>query len=198
MVTSPRSGSAKGFTLIELLIIIGIIGFLASAILVAVDPVKRIQDARDAKRWSEVNAILNAILTKQVDDRALYNGDAATPILDQSGNNVQIIVEAVGDTDCTDPTLRPGCEQSVSEVGVECVAQLHSTTPEQSLDPTYIAAIPQDPAGGTPCITGSGCTLEGDRAVGVNNSGYYIARKNSRLEIGACKPDQASSISVKR
>ncbi|MFA6604130.1 MAG: prepilin-type N-terminal cleavage/methylation domain-containing protein, partial [Patescibacteria group bacterium] len=60
MVKSPRLRSAKGFTLIELLIIIGIIGFLASAILVAVDPVKRIQDARNAKRWSEVNGILNA------------------------------------------------------------------------------------------------------------------------------------------
>jgi len=72
----------KGFTLIELLIIIGIIGFLAAAILVAVDPVRRIQEARDSKRWAEVNAILNAILTKQVDERAYYQGYSTAPILD--------------------------------------------------------------------------------------------------------------------
>ena len=45
---------------------------------VAVDPVKRIQDSRDARRFAEANAILNAILNKQVDDRALFT--AAAPL----------------------------------------------------------------------------------------------------------------------
>src|SRR5512142_2321274 len=96
----------KGFTLIELLIVIGIIGFLAAAVLVAVDPVKRIQDSRDARRYSEVNAILNAILTKQVDDRALYNGHATAPVVTQAGANVQVIVSDNTGVDCTAQATR--------------------------------------------------------------------------------------------
>jgi prepilin-type N-terminal cleavage/methylation domain-containing protein len=64
----------KGFTLIELLIVIAIIGFIAAAVLVAVDPVRRIQDSRDTQRWSETNAILNAILNWQVDNVQAYDG----------------------------------------------------------------------------------------------------------------------------
>ena len=68
-----------------------------------------------------------------------------------------------------------------------------------ALFPTYIASIPTDPAGGTPCAVGSGCTTEGALALGATNSGYYLARTTgNRIEIGACKPEQASSISVKR
>src|SRR5688572_17838306 len=100
----------KGFTLIELLIVIGIIGFLAAAVLVAVDPVKRIQDSRDAKRYSEANAILNAVLTKQVDDRKLHNGCCDTggaPIITQAGTNVQVIVTDDKNIVCNAAATRP-------------------------------------------------------------------------------------------
>ncbi|EKD47532.1 MAG: hypothetical protein ACD_66C00019G0006, partial [uncultured bacterium] len=42
----------KGFTLIELLIVIAIIAILAAAIFVALDPVTRFQEARDARRYN--------------------------------------------------------------------------------------------------------------------------------------------------
>src|ERR1051325_4185992 len=104
----------KGFTLIELLIVIGIIGFLAAAVLVAVDPVKRIQDSRDARRFSEANALLNAILNKQVDDRTTYNGMATAPIITSAGNSQVIVTNDTGiecDTALTENY--PGCNQAL-------------------------------------------------------------------------------------
>lgn len=113
MTKLPQTDPNKGFTLIELLIVIGIIGFLAAAVLVAVDPVKRIQDARDARRYSEANAILNAILTKQVDDRALYSGTALAPII-TSATNSQVIVNSDVGIACGTAVASanyPGCNQ---------------------------------------------------------------------------------------
>ncbi|HTK04558.1 MAG TPA: type II secretion system protein [Candidatus Eisenbacteria bacterium] len=260
--------NSKGFTLIELLIVIGIIGFLAAAVLVAVDPVKRIQDSRDARRYSETNAMLNAILTKQVDDRALYSGMTTAPVITQAGANVQVIVSDDTGVVCNAAATRPGCNKALDTAGANknCVANLSSigtgpgtatssaavvtgsgtsfdtqvvagdtltsastgvctvltvtnatsitctATPGTAFSgtytithaaaavfPTYIASIPLDPAGGTPCLAAGSCTTLGNLAIGTTNSGYYIARTaGNRIEIGACKAEQATAISVKR
>ena len=58
----------KGFTLIELLIVIAIIAIIAGAVLVAMNPAKRIADANNGRRWEEVNSILNAIQQYVVDN----------------------------------------------------------------------------------------------------------------------------------
>ena len=175
----------RGFTLIELLIVIGIIGFLAAAVLVAVDPVKRIQDARDARRYSEANALLNAILNKQVDARALYDGDGIAPIITHATNSQVIISGTPGAGDCAAAGTAPLCPtQTLSALTEDCEADLGSLAPD------YIAAIPLDPGGATP---GTG------PAIGANNSGYYIHRTTGdRIEIGSCWPEQAAAISVKR
>src|SRR3990167_10336739 len=52
----------KGFTLIELLIVIAIVGILAAAILVAINPGKRMAQARDAQRKNDISAIANALI----------------------------------------------------------------------------------------------------------------------------------------
>jgi prepilin-type N-terminal cleavage/methylation domain-containing protein len=56
----------KGFTLIELLIVIGIIAILALVIFITLDPAAKFAMARNARRWSDVNAILNGVKQYQV------------------------------------------------------------------------------------------------------------------------------------
>lgn len=51
-----------GFTLIELLIVMALIGVLATAVIVAINPNKRLAQARDAQRKSDINSIANAIV----------------------------------------------------------------------------------------------------------------------------------------
>lgn len=53
----------KGFTLIELLIVIAILGILAAAVLVAINPGKRMAEARDTQRKNDIGAITNALIS---------------------------------------------------------------------------------------------------------------------------------------
>ncbi|MCD4704709.1 prepilin-type N-terminal cleavage/methylation domain-containing protein [bacterium] len=62
----------KGFTLIELLIVIAIIAILAAVVFVALDPLTRFRDARNAQRWTDVTSILGAIKIDQVDNGGSY------------------------------------------------------------------------------------------------------------------------------
>lgn len=57
MVFTARKELFKGFTLIELLIVIAILGILAAAVLVAINPGKRTRQAQDAKRKNDVGAL---------------------------------------------------------------------------------------------------------------------------------------------
>jgi len=53
--------NGKGFTLIELLVVIGILGVLAAALLVTIDPLEQFARGRDAGRLSTVDSIGHAL-----------------------------------------------------------------------------------------------------------------------------------------
>lgn len=159
----------NGFTLIELLIVIGIIAFLAAIILVAVDPRKRLAQARDARRWSEVNGILNAVLKYAADN----NGDLPTSI-DTVPGTVQIL-----------GTASSGCNVSCTVAGttVSACADL-----DPQLVQEYIVRIAIDPKGN-----------DGTYSYDSTRTGYYINRTaDDRIAVGACNPERVSSIFVQR
>jgi prepilin-type N-terminal cleavage/methylation domain-containing protein len=51
----------KGFTLVELLVVIGVLGVLASAVLVAVNPTQQFARARDSGKKSDAHQLSKAI-----------------------------------------------------------------------------------------------------------------------------------------
>jgi len=165
----------KGFTLIELLIVIGVLGILAGIILVAVDPAKRLRQARDARRFSEVNGLLNAILNYTVDNKGTLPGglgSAATGtayILGTSTNTCDV-----------------GC--LASSIGSSTSTCINFST---DLVDEYIAELPVDPLGTH--ATDTSIVYDADR------TGYYVTRSsNGRVEIGSCNPEIEGNIKIKR
>ncbi len=61
----------KGFTLIELLVVIGILAVLLAITLIAINPARQFSQANNAKRRSDVNAILNAVNQYMADNKGL-------------------------------------------------------------------------------------------------------------------------------
>ncbi|MBI5071782.1 type II secretion system protein [Candidatus Falkowbacteria bacterium] len=123
----------KGFTLIELLIVIGIIAFLASAIFIAVDPAKRFAESRNARRWTDISGILEAVLQYAVDQ----NGTLPAGI-----DDVPATVQILG-------TNASGCE-------VGCTAKPSAASCldlSSVLIPKYLGLIPYDPYTGSAAFT---------------------------------------------
>jgi len=62
----------KGFTLIELLVVVAVIGVLAAGILVAIDPVDKINQANDAKVQNDVSGMGRAAEAYAVTHNGFY------------------------------------------------------------------------------------------------------------------------------
>ena len=61
----------QGFTLIEILVVMGLIAVLAAMVLIAINPARQFRQSRDTQRWSDMNALLNAVGQSMADGKGL-------------------------------------------------------------------------------------------------------------------------------
>ena len=161
----------KGFTLIELIIVVAIIALLAAATFVAVNPAKRIGDAQNSQRWSDVTSIADAIAMSIADNAGTL--PCVGPIV--AGSNVYAIetvsANAITATmTCNDNAVSP-------TVTLDCDASLVTAG--------YLGLIPSDPNPDT---------------VVANWSGYFVnINAAGIIHVGACSVyDNSPEIEVFR
>lgn len=162
-----------GFTLIELLIVIAVLAILATVVFVALNPLARFQDARNSRRWTDVNAIMGAIKLYQVDKKGFLppitlGGQTATITY---GVNYQI---GGNGTDCND-----------SNDGAYCIVTMDTDCMNLSSLVTagYMPNLPVDPNGDSIAAT-------------AERTKYYFRKNaNNSITIGACGVEEGSNAS---
>ncbi|MDA0207837.1 MAG: type II secretion system protein [bacterium] len=164
-----RFSSQKGFTLVELLIVISILAVLAAVVFAALDPGTRFQDARDARRFSDIAELLHAIKIDQVDN----GGDYLTEIKDNM-TAAQIYMIGTDSTGCDDDT----CDATVA-------SDTHCADLSGLVTEGYMGSMPISPQGATAWTAGT--------------TGYVITKATTgSITIQACESENTSSISLTR
>ncbi|MBL8014775.1 MAG: prepilin-type N-terminal cleavage/methylation domain-containing protein [Candidatus Doudnabacteria bacterium] len=99
-----RRQGKSAFTLVEILVVIAIIAILAVVAFVALNPAQRINDANDAKRREDVQAVLNAIALYAVDNSGNLPTAGSQPLPLVTNANIMTAGVAVNTLDGISPT----------------------------------------------------------------------------------------------
>lgn len=164
--------NSKGLTLIELLIVVAIIAILATAVFVALDPLKRLQDSRDSKRWSDASELLNALKVSQVD-----NGGKYITAVDSAVDGQTYMI--VGDS------TTAGCDDQNDNCDVDVTSDNSCINLAELAARGYLGKIPVSP--------------NGDGLWSTSITGYVLTASSSgSIKIDACESENTSYISVTR
>lgn len=77
---SPVQKKNNGFTLIEILVVMGVLAILFTIILIAINPTTQFSRANNAKRQSDIAAILNSIGAYAADNKGVLPTGISTTV----------------------------------------------------------------------------------------------------------------------
>ncbi|NLD48735.1 MAG: prepilin-type N-terminal cleavage/methylation domain-containing protein [Clostridiaceae bacterium] len=137
-----KKQNQKGFTLIEILVVIAILGILAVVTLVALNPVKRFQDARNSRRREDVNAVLQAVSVYTIDNAGDF------PTIDEEALAALTVSSSAA---------------TCGEDGACNVSDLDGLTP-------YLNELPLDPDGSTEYLIGVDSTSNPQHIIVASNN----------------------------
>ncbi len=157
----------EGFTLIELLIVITIITALAVSVFVALNPSKRLIDARDARRTSDIDTILTAVHESIVDNKGTPPGTMT------SGMTEKQLGTAV--TGCAIST--GGCSVARNTDCIDLSAALNK----------YLKSIPVDPKSGTAALTNYSVVMDTNGIVTVKACGTGTSTPEGTVNISSSR-----------
>jgi len=144
------------------LIVIAIIAILAVVVFVALDPLTRFQDARDAQRWSDVTAVLDAAKLDQVDNGGSYVA-AISGLTNALYYSIGTCV-AGGDAGCTAQVTQAACADltALATGGKIPIVPMDPSTGTEALTDYYLMKA------ATGVITIGACDPEGGSAITVS------------------------------
>jgi prepilin-type N-terminal cleavage/methylation domain-containing protein len=162
----------KGFTLIELLIVMAIISIIAAVVFVALDPLTRFRDSRDAARWTDISAIVSAVKIDQVDN----GGDYLPAVKNMDNTSVYMIVDGTPTVDCTSGNANCGIDVTAA---ADCVDLSGLVTQG------YLGKVPVSP--------------NGQGSWNSHLTGYTMQKSSTGiLTVRACEAENAPEIKVSR